>query len=223
MGNYMFSGCDKLTVNVNCDSCAGKYRYPSAVVVNKSHNFSTEWAIDIEPTCTEAGSKSHHCSRCEEKSDVTDVEALGHNFSNWQVRTAPTCTETGIEYRTCSACSTEETNTLLALGHKYPEKGNVISQPTTTEPGLQIKVCTICMKDAIYEEIPVLETPSLKQINGQWVYASGDTIITDYTGLVEYYGGYYHVQNGYLDWNYSGLSYYNGNWWYVTNGVIDWS
>ena len=50
------------------------------VVLKLGHEFSTEWTIDVASTCTEAGSKSHHCSRCEEKSDVTAIIALGHNY-----------------------------------------------------------------------------------------------------------------------------------------------
>ncbi len=63
----------------------------------------------------------------------------------------------------------------------------------------------------------------LKQINGQWVYASGDTIITDYTGLVNYNDGWFYVANGVVDWNYTGLTYYANTWFYVNGGVLDWN
>ncbi len=65
--------------------------------------------------------------------------------------------------------------------------------------------------------------PELKVINGQWVYAMGNNIVTDYTGLVEYYGTYYYVENGYLNWGYTGLAPYGSDWYYVTNGVLDWT
>ena len=47
------------------------------------HDFSAEWTIDIEPTCTTDGSKSHHCTRCSEKSDVTTIDMLGHSYGDW--------------------------------------------------------------------------------------------------------------------------------------------
>lgn len=41
------------------------------------HDFSEEWTIDKEATETEAGSKSHHCSRCGARKDVTVIPATG--------------------------------------------------------------------------------------------------------------------------------------------------
>ena len=37
------------------------------------HAWSTEWTVDVEPTSETAGSKSHHCTRCDEKKDVTEI------------------------------------------------------------------------------------------------------------------------------------------------------
>ena len=45
------------------------------------HDFEAEFTIDIEPTCTEPGSKSRHCSRCDEVTDVTPIDPTGHRFS----------------------------------------------------------------------------------------------------------------------------------------------
>ncbi len=130
-----------------------------------------------------------------------------HNMTEgWVLESEATCTQDGKEFNGCWDCEYREYRAIPAH-HVYPENGNVIVQPTTTEPGLQIKVCTVCREHAIYEEIPVLEAPTtpevptLKQLNGQWVYASGSEIITDYTGFVEYYGGWYYITNGYLDWS----------------------
>ena len=40
------------------------------------HNYSTEWTVDKAATTTEAGSKSHHCTRCDEKKDITVIPKL---------------------------------------------------------------------------------------------------------------------------------------------------
>ena len=66
-------------------------------------------------------------------------------------------------------------------------------------------------------------TPELKELNGRWVYASGNTIITDYTGLVEYAGNFFYVENGILRWDYTGLAPYGNEWFYVSGGIIDFS
>ena len=41
------------------------------------HKFSTEWTVDVEATETTAGSKSHHCTVCDAKTDVTVIPATG--------------------------------------------------------------------------------------------------------------------------------------------------
>ena len=43
----------------------------------KGHSFSTEWTVDVEATETTSGSKSHHCTVCDAKTDVTVIPATG--------------------------------------------------------------------------------------------------------------------------------------------------
>ena len=43
----------------------------------KGHSFSTEWTVDVEATETTPGSKSHHCTVCDAKTDVTEIPATG--------------------------------------------------------------------------------------------------------------------------------------------------
>lgn len=45
-----------------------------------NHIYWNEWTIDIAPTCTEEGVKSHHCSVCDAISDMTTIPATGHNY-----------------------------------------------------------------------------------------------------------------------------------------------
>ncbi|MDD3832043.1 MAG: hypothetical protein PHW00_05265, partial [Clostridia bacterium] len=42
------------------------------------HDYATEFTIDTQATCTIVGSKSHHCSRCDSTTDVTEIPATGH-------------------------------------------------------------------------------------------------------------------------------------------------
>lgn len=46
------------------------------------HSWKTEWTVDKEATCKEEGSKSHHCSKCDEKTDVTVIPMVDHNYQN---------------------------------------------------------------------------------------------------------------------------------------------
>lgn len=63
----------------------------------------------------------------------------------------------------------------------------------------------------------------VKKLNGKWVYASGDDIVTSYTGLAQYGGSWWYISKGYLDFGYTGLCKYNGTWWYVNGGYVRFS
>ena len=68
------------------------------------HDYSADWTIDKEPTCTTNGSKSHHCTRCNDKTDITPIEKKGHSLTKTE-RKEPTTEEVGnIEYYYCGTC-----------------------------------------------------------------------------------------------------------------------
>ncbi len=66
-------------------------------------------------------------------------------------------------------------------------------------------------------------TPTLKLIGDTWYYMAGNKVLTDYTGLVEYAGNFFYVENGILRWDYTGLAPYGNEWFYVSGGIIDFS
>ncbi len=66
------------------------------------------------------------------------------------------------------------------------------------------------------------EAPALVQVGNTWYYMAGDTVLWNYTGLVNQFGSWFYVANGVLDWNYTGLANYDGAWFYVANGMLDW-
>ena len=64
-----------------------------------------EFVVDKASTCTEAGSKSKHCVKCDVKAEVTEIPALGHDMKKTDA-SAATCTENGNnEYYTCDRCN----------------------------------------------------------------------------------------------------------------------
>ena len=122
--------------------CTGCGKDISTETEPLGHDFSEEWTVDTEPTCTENGSKSHHCSRCDEKSDITEIEATGHNYES--VVTEPTCTEKGYTTHTCSVCGSGYTDSIVnELGHSYGD-WNETKAPICTETGLEERVCSRC-------------------------------------------------------------------------------
>ena len=108
------------------------------------HAYSEEWTVDKEATCEEAGSKSHHCTRldCDSKSEVTEIAALGHEWSEGKETKAPTCTEAGEKTYTCTRCNATKTEEIAALGHSYSEEWTVDKEATCEEAGSKSHHCT---------------------------------------------------------------------------------
>ncbi|MCI6866934.1 MAG: hypothetical protein MR871_03130, partial [Lachnospiraceae bacterium] len=48
----------------------------SGIIVKAAHSFSSAWTIDVPATKTSEGSKSHHCTVCGEKNDITVIPKL---------------------------------------------------------------------------------------------------------------------------------------------------
>ena len=108
------------------------------------HSYSEEWTVDKEATCEEAGSKSHHCTRsgCDGKSEVTVIEALGHEWGEGKETKAPTCTEAGEKTYTCTRCNATKTEAIAALGHAYSVEWTVDKEATCEEAGSKSHHCT---------------------------------------------------------------------------------
>lgn len=68
------------------------------------HEYETEWTVDKEASCTEEGSQSHHCKRCENKTDVTVIKKKDHILEKTEAKEATHLTEGNIAYWTCQIC-----------------------------------------------------------------------------------------------------------------------
>lgn len=112
------------------------------------HNFADTFSVDVQPKCTEEGSKSKHCSRCEAKREVTSIPAIGHEFSNeYTVDLEPNCTEGGFKSRHCihEDCTVSiDTVELEANGGHVWAIDSVIVAATCTEEGIVNRICTKC-------------------------------------------------------------------------------
>ena len=123
------------------------------------HAYSEEWTVDKEASCEEAGSKSHHCTRpgCDSKSEVTVIEALGHEWGEGKETKAPTCTEAGEKTYTCTRCSATKTEEVAALGHDYSDEWTVDKEATTTETGSKSHHCKVCGNKTDVTIIPMIK------------------------------------------------------------------
>ncbi|MBR3519151.1 MAG: hypothetical protein IKN77_03400 [Paludibacteraceae bacterium] len=112
------------------------------------HNFVDTFTVDVQPKCTEEGSKSKHCSRCEEKREVTPIPAIGHEFSDeYTIDLEPNCVDNGFKSRHCihEGCAVSiDTVELEANGGHIWAIDSVIVAATCTEEGIVNRTCTRC-------------------------------------------------------------------------------
>ena len=78
------------------------------------HSFAP-FTVDVEPTCTAAGSKSRHCSRCDAKDEVTEIPAKDHSWGAWQVTKPATTNEEGLRECKCVACNEKKSEPIPKL------------------------------------------------------------------------------------------------------------
>ena len=76
------------------------------------HDYSKDWTIDKKATCTEEGSKSHHYTRCDSKSDITSISKKEHEWDNGTVTKESTNKETGIKTYKCKNCNDTKTEVI---------------------------------------------------------------------------------------------------------------
>ena len=137
----------------------------------KGHTYS-DWIIDKDATCTEAGSKHKECTECEVVLKTEVISATGHTCVKDNAITE-TCTTSGkTEGSHCSVC-----NTVIVAQQTVPAKGHTSSDwivdnaATVSAPGSKHKECTECGEVLKTEVIPQLKpaTPKVattNEING---------------------------------------------------------
>ena len=113
-----------------CKSCNKKLQSGTDIAA-LGHDFTKDFTVDTEATCTTAGSKSRHCSRCEEKTEITEIPKSDHAWDDGKVTKEATETEEGVKTYSCKKCDATKTETV-------PKKDAVTTQPskdtTMTQP-----------------------------------------------------------------------------------------
>lgn len=111
--------------NYICENC-GETKQETLPALG--HDYSKDWTIDKEATCEEPGEKSHHCTKCNNRTDITVIDPLGHAWK--ETIQKPTCTEDGSKVYTCENCEATKQETLPALGHDYSEEWTIDKEAT---------------------------------------------------------------------------------------------
>ncbi|MDE6075320.1 MAG: hypothetical protein K2G26_02675, partial [Clostridia bacterium] len=108
------------------------------------HSFDDEFTIDVDATCTAEGSKSKHCSRCDEVDEVTAIEKAEHEYGEaayvWNGYESATATFT------CVNCGDEQSETATVTCE-------VTKDATHTEEGERTYTATVTFKDEEYTDV----------------------------------------------------------------------
>ncbi len=121
-------------------------------LIAKKHS-SFSYIIDVEPTCTMAGSKHKVCTVCSEIFEKEIIPAKGHTETDWVIDSQATCTKDGSKHIECIDCDeTLETSTIPATGHTEVTDAEI--EATCTQTGLtQGKHCSVCNEVIVAQSI----------------------------------------------------------------------
>ena len=133
-----------------CDETCNACGYVREV----SHLYSPDWTVDVAPTCTEAGSKSYHCTYCDNMTEITEIPALGHTPGEWIIDAEPTLDADGSKHKECTVCGDIlETRIIPNLSHNFVP---TVTAPTCTEGGYTTYVCSDCNETYVDDHVPAL-------------------------------------------------------------------
>ena len=110
-----------VTKEPTCTTAGSRYKECACgdkiveVIEALGHEYLTTFTVDVPATCTQEGSKSRHCIRCDAKTEVTAIPMENHSYGDWVVTKEPTQTEEGVETRRCENCDETETRAIPVI------------------------------------------------------------------------------------------------------------
>lgn len=134
------SGWEKYTCTV--EGCGVTQRN----VVQKTGHTVENWTVTKQPTCIEEGTKTGHCSVCDQ--DVTEtIEKTGHTVDTENpIKTEDKTESDGHIYKTyfCSVCGQQTTEVTHAAWIEGQYTPTIIAKVTCTTDGIERDKCDIC-------------------------------------------------------------------------------
>lgn len=105
-----------LTYGKKCCFC-DEILVPQETIPAMGHEWSDAIFIDKEPTCTEPGQGSIHCTICGEikSGTVEEIPVTAHSYGDWTTIMAATVNAEGSRERVCSVCGHKETEVIEKL------------------------------------------------------------------------------------------------------------
>ena len=135
-----------------CTECSTELSREAKTIDKLGHSL-TNYVSNDDTTCTQDGTKTAKCDRCDVTDTVTNQGSkLDHDESVWIIDKAPDCTETGRKHTKCVVCGKIiQTEIIPAIGHKYIQE---TIEPTCEEEGSIIRICTACKEENLIKVLP---------------------------------------------------------------------
>ena len=185
IGPDAFKYCPNTTVTVYSGTYAEEYVKSAGVrykVICKTHKWNKEYTVEKEPTCTEEGLESIHCSVCDEvkEGSARAIEKAAHTYGSWKTVKPATCTESGKIEKACTVCGHKVTEEISANGHTWNKDYTIDKEPTYTEEGSRSIHCSVCdaVKEGSSVSIPKLVNPLGKTTRGDMFNLANNVKVT---------------------------------------------
>lgn len=111
-----------LTEGSHCSVCGAVLS--AQEIVEKIEHTPSEWRIDKEATCEEAGCRHIECTVCRDILKTEAVAKLPHTAGEWIVDAEADCTHAGSRHKECAICGAVlEISAISAEGHDFDPIG----------------------------------------------------------------------------------------------------
>ena len=129
---------------VKCSRCQFEMSRVSQTI-EKTDHVASDWIIDKDSTCSEAGEKHTECTVCKTELESGSVELKAHTEITVEGK-APTCNASGLtEGKKCSVCGAVTVEQTVIDPIPHTETVIAGKAPTCTEEGLtEGEKCSVC-------------------------------------------------------------------------------
>ena len=150
-GNWYYDEVNKPTctsAGIRIKSCkdSGCTAVKWEKVKATGHNYSVDWTVDLSATCMDTGIKSHHCTKCESRKNVTRTPVTNNHTPSgaWLIGEVATCRSDGYNYRTCTICGEEAERTVTPKKEHQLKTVNKRTVSCTVDGYTGDKKCSLC-------------------------------------------------------------------------------
>ena len=185
VGNVRYFTCSKCN-KIYADAAGAREIAAESTVVAVFDHTESDWIVDTEPTCTEAGARHKECIVCGEATLTTAIFAKGHSFVDVDAKDAG-CYEDGYNaHKACSVCGRTKDKEIIPAGHV----GEWIAVDTSYEQ-LLCEVCGRIQKrernaEITFDNGAILDDGGKLSVRVGKLTGTGDPSVGAAAGLTEF-------------------------------------